>query len=129
MSLDSTETQVGNAVSDAELVNEAAATESPSEPEFAELRPERQSTAGPSADLSRLNDVQVTVSAELGRTAVPIRKILDLKEGSIFELNRNIESPVEIRAQDVALGNGEVVVVDGKFAIRIQEIYKKENDG
>ena len=102
------------------------------EPEFAELDSGTQASSTHQTDLSRLNDVQVTVSAELGRTTVPIHEILKLGEGSVFELNRSIENPVELRAQDVAFGNGEVVVVDGNFAIRIQEIYKndkKENDG
>lgn len=130
MSTDSTETKTQN-VPTADQPQSAAADVtpgSPAEPEFAELQPDSQPSSDQPADLSRLNDVQVTVAAELGRTTVPIHKILKLKEGSVFELNRSIETPVELRAQDVALGNGEVVVVDGNFAIRIQEIYKKEHD-
>ena len=90
-------------------------------PEFSELNPS-DVEAGP-ADLNRLNDVKVVVSAELGRTKVAIEDLLKLNVGSIFELNRSIDSPVELIAQGVPLGNGEVVVVDGSFAIRIQEIY------
>lgn len=92
-----------------------------SAPEFSELNPS-EVEASP-ADLNRLNDVKVVVSAELGRTKVAIEDLLKLNVGSIFELNRSIDAPVELIAQGVPLGNGEVVVVDGSFAIRIQEIY------
>ena len=90
-------------------------------PEFAELNPGDVENAA--VDINRLNDVKVVVSAELGRTKVTVEDLLKLNVGSIFELNRSIESPVELIAQGVPLGNGEVVVVDGRFAIRIQEIY------
>lgn len=93
-------------------------------PEFNELKGD--SVDGGSTDLNRLNDVQVVVSAELGRTKVPIENLLKLTVGSVFELDRSIDSPVELIAQGVPIGNGEVVVVDGNFAIRIQEIYANQ---
>ena len=96
-------------------------SEDVSDPEFSELNPTNVEASA--ADLNRLNDVKVVVSAELGRTKVAIEELLKLNVGSIFELNRSIDSPVELIAQGVPLGNGEVVVVDGSFAIRIQEIY------
>ncbi len=99
--------------------------EAASAPEFAELNPSDVPAAA--ADLNRLNDVKVVVAAELGRTKVSIEDLLHLNVGSIFELNRSIDSPVELVAQGVPLGNGEVVVVDGSFAIRIQEIYSPHN--
>ena len=97
--------------------------ESAQAPEFNELEPKTGEPVS-KAELNRLNDVQVVVSAELGRAKVPIHELLQLGEGSVFELNRNVDGPVELIAQGVPLGNGDVVVVDGNFAIRIQEIYK-----
>ena len=91
-------------------------------PDFQELsnkNPESNATI----ELNRFHDVQVTVSAELGRTKVAINELLNLAEGAVFELNRNVSAPVELIAQGVPLGNGEVVVVDDSFAIRIKEIY------
>lgn len=93
-----------------------------STPEFPDLKP-TSVPVGPPGELNRLFDVQVTVAAELGRTSVPIQKLLGLTEGSVFELDRSISSPIELVAQGVPLGNGEVVVVDDSFAIRIKEIY------
>ena len=111
-------------VAASESTNDKDSTQ-PGQPDFAELDADNQ-PKGNSTDLSRLNDVRVTIAAELGRTTVPIHELLQLAEGTVFELNRSIENPVELRAQGVPLGNGEVVVVDGNFAIRIQEIYKNE---
>ena len=91
-------------------------------PEFQELASEKNG-GGKKADLNRFHDVQVTVSAELGRINVSIHDLLDLTEGSVFELNRSISAPIELIAQGIPLGNGEVVVVDDTFAIRIKEIY------
>ena len=91
-------------------------------PEFPDLKP-TPVAAGAPGELNRLYDVQVTVAAELGRTNVPIQKLLGMTEGSVFELNRSINSPIELVAQGIPLGNGEVVVVDDSFAIRIKEIY------
>ncbi|QEG23390.1 FliM/FliN family flagellar motor switch protein [Mariniblastus fucicola] len=91
-------------------------------PEFPDLK-QTPVVAGAPGELNRLYDVQVTVAAELGRTSVPIQKLLGLTEGSVFELDRSISAPIELVAQGVPLGNGEVVVVDDSFAIRIKEIY------
>ena len=102
--------------------NSESSEESLSSPEFQDLK---RGNADPSkkADLNRFQDVQVTVAAELGRINVSIHDLLDLTEGSVFELNRSISAPVELIAQGIPLGNGEVVVVEDSFAIRIKEIY------
>lgn len=97
----------------------------PDTPEFPELK--KGGGSGKVGDLNRFYDVQVTVSAELGRTRVPIQELVGLTEGSVFELNRDIGAPIELIAQGVPLGNGEVVVVDDSFAIRIKEIYSDQN--
>ena len=90
-------------------------------PDFAPLTADAQIKSGP--DMARFHDVQVLVSAELGRTKIPIQKLLQLGSGAVIELNRPIASPVELVAQGVPLACGEVVVVNDCFAIRIKEIY------
>ncbi|MEZ6095527.1 MAG: FliM/FliN family flagellar motor switch protein [Pirellulaceae bacterium] len=91
------------------------------EAEFPSLQPDANPKPGP--DLNRFHDVQVSISAELGRTKLSINKLLQLGAGSVVELNRSINSPVELVAQGVPLASGEVVVVNDCFAIRIREIY------
>ena len=80
-------------------------------------------------EISRFADIKVVVSAELGRTSIPIEKLLDLGNGSVLELDRSIASPIELIAQGVPLACGEVVVVDDCFAIRITEVYPRNRRG
>ncbi len=80
-------------------------------------------------EISCLADIKVTVSAELGRTAIPIERLLSLGTGSVLELDRSIDSPIELIAQGISLASGEVVVVDGCFAIRITNVYPRNRRG
>ncbi|MDM4016771.1 FliM/FliN family flagellar motor C-terminal domain-containing protein [Roseiconus lacunae] len=91
-------------------------------PEFEQLNPNPPKSGG-DLDLARFGGVHVTLTAELGRTQLTIEELIGLAEGSVVELNRAISAPVEIVAQGVPMGNGEVVVIDDQFAIRIKQIY------
>jgi flagellar motor switch protein FliN/FliY len=104
-------------------VNETADVNSSpdiSVPEYQEFTD--TSGSGRAEDLARLQNIQITVSAELGRATIPIQDLMQLGEGTVLELNREIDSPVELMAQGVKLASGEVVVVDGCFAIRITKV-------
>lgn len=72
--------------------------------------------------LRRFYDVNVEVSAQLGRVTLPIGDLLKLSEGAVLELERAISEPVDIVAQGVRLARGEVVVVEDRYAVRITEI-------
>lgn len=98
-------------------------------PEFQELS-DSGDPKNRGAELNRFQEIKVTVSADLGRAEVPIQTLMSLGEGSILELNREIDSPVELVAQGVPLACGEVVVVNGCFAIRVTQVYesKKANE-
>ncbi len=91
-------------------------------PEFEDLQ--RTPGSEQAVPLSRFYEVKVTVTAELGRITIPIKDLLCLGEGSVIELNRSVNAPVEIMAQGVPLAKGKVVVIDDCFAIRINEIEK-----
>lgn len=93
-----------------------------SSPEFQEFSDDQDGPDQPS-ELSRFQNIKVAVSAELGRAEIPIQTLMNLGEGSVLELNRDIDSPVELIAQGVALACGEVVVVNGCFAIRVTKVY------
>ncbi len=92
------------------------------EPEFQELT-NSAADGAVAADFNRLQDIKISVSAELGKAVVPIQELLQLGPGSVLELDRTIDSPVELVTQGVPLAKGEVVVVNGFFAIRILEVY------
>jgi flagellar motor switch protein FliN/FliY len=96
-----------------------------SSPEFQEMTDQGQSL-NKQTDLNRFQDIKVNVSADLGRAEVPIQTLMSLGEGSVLELNREIDSPVELVAQGVPLACGEVVVVNGCFAIRVTKVYEDQ---
>lgn len=79
--------------------------------------------------ISQIADIKITVSAELGRANIPIERLLSLGNGSVVELDRLIDSPIEIVAQGIPLACGEVVVVNDCFAIRITSVYPRNRKG
>jgi flagellar motor switch protein FliN/FliY len=89
-------------------------------PDFSPLR---DSGKGPDdTSLRRFYDVNVTVSAELGRVTMPIKDLLQLGQGSVVELNRPVTGPIDLVANGVRIARGEVVVVDDCFAVHIKQI-------
>jgi len=82
---------------------------------------------GPKSSLQRFHDVQVTVSAQLGSVSMPLGEVLQFAEGSVIELSRSVNEPVDLMAQGVRIARGEVVVVDDCFAIRIKEIEESDS--
>ncbi len=119
------ETQIGNQFVTSEASNDAVQTVDDENVQTPQFQPLTKSEIDhrPVRDISRLKEVKVVVSAELGRTQLPIEQLLSLTDGSVIELKRNVDAPIELIAQGIPLGNGEVVVVDDCFAIRIKEIY------
>ena len=83
--------------------------------------------SGPSRsprDLRLLADVEVQLSVQLGRVRLPMRELLALDAGSVVELDRSAESPVDVLVNGTMVARGEVVVVDGEFGVRITSIVE-----
>ena len=72
-------------------------------------------------------DVPLELSVELGRTKKNIRDILALTRGSLIELNKLAEEPVDIFINGKRIAHGEVVVVDENFGVKITEIASGED--
>ncbi len=92
-----------------------------------------QGGAGPSAGGNRGNappvqsldfilDIPLKVTAELGRSKMAVRDILQLSQGSVIELSKFAGEPLEILVNDKLIARGEVVVVNEKFGIRLTDI-------
>ena len=92
-------------------------------PVFRELsnRP-AQDAAASQDELERLRDVEVTVRIELGRARLKIADVLGLEEGSVVQLDRSSEDPVDVYVNDRLVARGEVVVVNDQFAVRLTEV-------
>lgn len=78
--------------------------------------------AGPRPGLDLLHDVEMEVSAELGRTRMSVRELLSLSPGAVVELDRAAGSPADLLVNGRLIARGEVVVIDENFGIRITEI-------
>lgn len=78
--------------------------------------------------LELLHDVEMDVTAELGRTRMLVRDILELVPGSVIELDRAAGSPVDVLVNGTLIARGEVVVVDEEFGVRITEVIGYEED-
>ncbi len=78
--------------------------------------------AGSASSLSVLHDVQLVVTAELGRTTMQVRDLLGLAPGMVVEIDRAAGSPIDLLVNGRKIAAGEVVVIDEEFGIRITEI-------
>jgi len=74
------------------------------------------------ASLRALYDVELTLTAEIGRARLPLRQVLDLTPGTVLELDRAAGGPADVVVNGRLIARGEVVVVDEDFAVRITEI-------
>lgn len=81
-------------------------------------------TAAPAqrASMRVLYDVEMTLTAELGRTRLPLRQVLELAPGAVLELDRTAGSPADVMVNGRLIARGEVVVVDEDYGLRITEI-------
>lgn len=72
-----------------------------------------------------LLDVELPVSISFGHAHVPLKDVLKLTTGSIIELSRAVIEPVDIVVNNCVIAKGEVVVVEGNFGVRIQQVISR----
>jgi flagellar motor switch protein FliN/FliY len=77
-------------------------------------------------DIEMLQDVELKVTAELGRTKMTIGEITNLTTGSIVTLTKGAGEPADLRINDQLFASGEVIVMDGFFAVKITKLLSKE---
>jgi len=78
--------------------------------------------AGAGNDLNMILDIPVQLTVELGRTRIPIKHILQLAQGSVVELETMAGEPMDVLVNGYLIAQGEVVVVNDKFGIRLTDI-------
>ena len=76
----------------------------------------------PGTDLTKLHDVPVELTVEIGRTRMTIGETLALGPGAIVSLNRLAGEPVDLLVNGTPIARGEVVVIDEEFGLRITEV-------
>jgi len=88
-------------------------SEHPAQAEMAAIEP---------ANLQLVMDVELNVSLRFGQCQLPLRDVLDLNSGSVIELDRDVDDPVELLLDGKVIARGEAVIVDGNYGLRITEI-------
>ena len=78
--------------------------------------------------LDALLTSKVKVIVELGSTSMTMKEVLTFGEGTILELDKLADEPVDIIANGVQIGKGETVVIDENFGVRITEVHGSPSD-
>jgi flagellar motor switch protein FliN len=80
------------------------------------------------ADLSRLSDIPMELSVEIGRTHMTVGETLELRIGSVVTLERLAGEAVDLLVNGTAIARGEVVVVDEQYGLRVTEILDAQQE-
>ncbi len=83
---------------------------------------EQSSDEGGMQNIDIVLDIPVTLSMELGRTRISIRDLLKLKSGSVVELPKMADEPMDVLVNGTLVARGEAVVVEDKFGIRLTDV-------
>jgi flagellar motor switch protein FliN len=73
--------------------------------------------------INMLLDVGVPISVQLGQTKMSIRDLLNLRKGSLVQLNRMAGEPVDVFISEKMLAKGEITVVDDRLSVRVGQLY------
>lgn len=90
--------------------------------QFQELQEDQIANGNGDIQLDAILDVPVVMSMEIGRTRINIRNLLQLNQGSVVELDRLAGEPMDVLVNGTLIAQGEVVVVNEKFGIRLTDI-------
>ena len=79
-------------------------------------------TADKPANLNLVLDVPVSLTIELGSCQLPMREVLQLNIGSVVQLDKQADAPVELSINGKLIAHGEVVVIEDRFGVKITEV-------
>jgi len=112
-----------------EDMNDSTDQQERPEPKPADFPPvEDKSRGAPPRNIASLGDVIVNVSMQLGQSRMLVKKILELRDGSIVELDKLAGEQIDIYLNDVFFAKGEVVVIGDSLAVRITDIAGQEEE-
>lgn len=90
-----------------------------------DMSPQNSEAAPSSRTMDLLLELELPVSISFGKRQLPLKDALKLTTGSIVELNRGVSEPVDILINHCLVARGEVVVVEGNYGVRIQQIASR----
>ncbi|MCX7337889.1 MAG: flagellar motor switch protein FliN [Alphaproteobacteria bacterium] len=77
--------------------------------------------------LEAIYDVQIQISAVLGKATMPVKQLLKLSRGAVIELDRHVGEAIDIYVNNRLVARGEVVVVNEKLGVTLTEIIKSDH--
>lgn len=90
---------------------------------YTSMQPTPMRTAHPGqANLDLVHDVPLQISAVLGKAVMPLREVVSMQSGTVFELDKLSAEPIDLYVNNILIARGEVVVVDDKYAVKISEL-------
>ncbi|MGE1562201.1 flagellar motor switch protein FliN [Pantoea septica] len=105
----------------AEAMNEQAVSSAPQAEDVFKTF-ETSAAAGSLQDIDLIMDIPVKLTVELGRTKMTIKELLRLTQGSVVALDGLAGEPLDILINGYLIAQGEVVVVNDKYGVRITDI-------
>jgi len=88
--------------------------------------PEGDAADRPTADISMILDIPVTLSMEIGQTRISISELLKLSRDSVIELQRMADEPMDVLVNGTLVAHGEAVVVGDRFGIRLTDVISPQ---
>jgi flagellar motor switch protein FliN/FliY len=79
-------------------------------------------TAANTANLNLVLDVPVSLTIELGSCQLPMREVLQLAVGSVIQLEKPADAPVDLSVNGKLIARGEVVVIEDRYGVKITEV-------
>jgi flagellar motor switch protein FliN len=89
--------------------------------------PPARATQENSSQLAMLMDVELAMTLRFGSRQLPLREILEFCPGTVVELDRQVDEPVDLLLHGKLVARGEVVVVDGNYGLRVTEVVPAGN--
>jgi len=81
------------------------------------------SAAAPARQLgSQLRDIPLSVGVRVGRAKLSLQSVIELRDGQLVELDRDVGAPVDVLANGVIVARGEIVEVNEEYGVRILEL-------
>jgi flagellar motor switch protein FliN/FliY len=77
------------------------------------------------SEFKRVIDVPLTVTLRFGERVMRLREVLELSTGTLVELDRQVEEPVDLILNEKVIARGEVVIVDGNYGLRVTEVVER----
>jgi len=106
----------------AAMAEQAAPVAVQTSPEIFPERSGNATTGGLAKDIDFILDIPVLLTVELGRTKIAIKNLLQLAQGSVVELDGLAGEPMDVLVNGCLIAQGEVVVVNDKFGVRLTDI-------